>query len=123
MSLVDLAPQEALKTFFGFDEFKGEQEHAIQSVLDGRDTFVIMPTGGGKSMCYQLPALMMDGVALVISPLIAARRSGPGPSMMAARVLVRIRFLVFTAPIRRTRSEYELGNGSEATSAMPGWAK
>ncbi|MGB2469803.1 MAG: RecQ family ATP-dependent DNA helicase, partial [Flavobacteriales bacterium] len=75
MSLVDLAPQEALKTFFGFDEFKGEQEHAIQSVLDGRDTFVIMPTGGGKSMCYQLPALMMDGVALVISPLIALMKN------------------------------------------------
>ena len=56
MSLVELAPQEALKTFFGFDEFKGEQEKAILSVLEGRDTFVIMPTGGGKSMCYQLPA-------------------------------------------------------------------
>ena len=68
MSLMELAPNEALKTFFGFDEFKGEQEKAIQSVLAGRDTFVIMPTGGGKSMCYQLPALMMDGVALVISP-------------------------------------------------------
>ena len=75
MSLVELAPQEALKEFFGFDEFKGEQEKAIQSVLDGRDTFVIMPTGGGKSMCYQLPALMLDGVALVISPLIALMKN------------------------------------------------
>ena len=75
MSLVDLAPQEALKVCFGFDEFKGEQEKAIQSVLDGRDTFVIMPTGGGKSMCYQLPALMLDGVALVISPLIALMKN------------------------------------------------
>jgi ATP-dependent DNA helicase RecQ len=75
MSLVELAPQEALKDFFGFDEFKGEQEKAIRSVLDGRDTFVIMPTGGGKSMCYQLPALMMDGVALVISPLIALMKN------------------------------------------------
>ena len=75
MSLVELAPQEALKSFFGFDEFKGEQEKAIQSVLDGRDTFVIMPTGGGKSMCYQLPALMLDGVALVISPLIALMKN------------------------------------------------
>ena len=75
MSLVELAPQEALKTFFGFDEFKGEQEKAILSVLEGRDTFVIMPTGGGKSMCYQLPALMMDGVALVISPLIALMKN------------------------------------------------
>ena len=75
MSLMELAPNEALKTFFGFDEFKGEQEKAIQSVLAGRDTFVIMPTGGGKSMCYQLPALMMDGVALVISPLIALMKN------------------------------------------------
>ena len=75
MSLVEIAPQEALKEFFGFDEFKGEQEKAIQSVLEGRDTFVIMPTGGGKSMCYQLPALMMDGVALVISPLIALMKN------------------------------------------------
>jgi len=75
MSLVDVAPQEALKDFFGFDEFKGEQEKAILSVLEGRDTFVIMPTGGGKSMCYQLPALMMDGVALVISPLIALMKN------------------------------------------------
>ncbi|MDA0940830.1 MAG: ATP-dependent DNA helicase [Bacteroidetes bacterium] len=75
MSLVELAPQEALKEFFGFDEFKGEQEKAIRSVLDGRDTFVIMPTGGGKSMCYQLPALMLDGVALVISPLIALMKN------------------------------------------------
>ena len=70
-----MAPVEALKTFFGFDEFKGEQELAIQSVLDGRDTFVIMPTGGGKSMCYQLPALMSDGVALVVSPLIALMKN------------------------------------------------
>ncbi|MCH1588396.1 MAG: ATP-dependent DNA helicase, partial [Flavobacteriales bacterium] len=75
MSLMELAPNEALKTFFGFDEFKGEQEKAIQSVLAGRDTFVIMPTGGGKSMCYQLPALMMDGVALIISPLIALMKN------------------------------------------------
>ena len=70
-----MAPQEALKVCFGFDEFKGEQEKAIQSVLDGRDTFVIMPTGGGKSMCYQLPALMLDGVALVVSPLIALMKN------------------------------------------------
>jgi len=75
MSLVELAPEEALKEFFGFDEFKGEQEKAIRSVLDGRDTFVIMPTGGGKSMCYQLPALMLDGVTLVISPLIALMKN------------------------------------------------
>ncbi|MDA0728268.1 MAG: ATP-dependent DNA helicase [Bacteroidetes bacterium] len=75
MSLVEMAPSEALKRFFGFDEFKGEQEKAIQAVLEGHDTFVIMPTGGGKSMCYQLPALMLDGVALVVSPLIALMKN------------------------------------------------
>ena len=71
MSLADNTPKGALQKYFGFKEFKGKQEEAIQSVLEGRDTFVIMPTGGGKSLCYQLPALMLDGVALVVSPLIA----------------------------------------------------
>ena len=71
MSLIDETPKRALQKYFGFKEFKGKQEFAIQSVLDGKDTFVIMPTGGGKSLCYQLPALMLDGVALVVSPLIA----------------------------------------------------
>lgn len=64
-----------LKKFFGFNSFKGEQEHVIQSVLDQQDTFVIMPTGGGKSMCYQLPALIMDGTAIVVSPLIALMKN------------------------------------------------
>ncbi len=67
--------QSALQTYFGFDHFKGNQEEIIQSVLDGRDTFVIMPTGGGKSLCYQLPALMMDGTAIIISPLIALMKN------------------------------------------------
>ena len=66
---------EALQNYFGFDSFKGTQEEIIKSVIEGRDTFVIMPTGGGKSMCYQLPALMLDGVALVISPLIALMKN------------------------------------------------
>ena len=66
---------EALKTNFGFDTFKGNQEAIIRNLLDGKDTFVLMPTGGGKSLCYQLPSLMLDGTAIVISPLIALMKN------------------------------------------------
>ncbi len=66
---------EVLKKNFGFDTFKGDQEAVIKNLLDGNDTFVLMPTGGGKSLCYQLPSLIMDGTAIVISPLIALMKN------------------------------------------------
>lgn len=75
MTTTELAPKEALKKFFGFDGFKGAQEEIIENVLEGNDSFVIMPTGGGKSLCYQLPALMCSGTAIVVSPLIALMKN------------------------------------------------
>jgi ATP-dependent DNA helicase RecQ len=67
--------KDCLQEFFGFDSFKGEQEIIINNLLKGNDTFVIMPTGGGKSLCYQLPALMLPGTAIIISPLIALMKN------------------------------------------------
>jgi ATP-dependent DNA helicase RecQ len=67
--------QKALQEEFGFEKFKGQQEEIIKSVLSGRDTFVIMPTGGGKSLCYQLPAIISEGVAIIVSPLIALMKN------------------------------------------------
>ena len=66
---------QALQEHFGFDKFKGTQEKVIESLLAGHDTFVIMPTGGGKSLCYQLPAMVSEGVAIIVSPLIALMKN------------------------------------------------
>ncbi len=75
MQTVEAPLTDYLKKFFGFNTFKGEQEEIVQNVLDGNDTFVIMPTGGGKSLCYQLPALMSEGTAIIVSPLIALMKN------------------------------------------------
>lgn len=72
---IDIDLPKALQEHFGFEKFKGEQEQIIRSVLSGKDTFVIMPTGGGKSLCYQLPAIVSAGVAIIVSPLIALMKN------------------------------------------------
>src|SRR6185437_16598420 len=74
-SIVDPKLLVQLQEHFGFDGFKQEQQAIIQNVLNGKDTFVIMPTGGGKSLCYQLPAMMSEGVAIIVSPLIALMKN------------------------------------------------
>ena len=75
MQVVEQSIKASLQKYFGFSSFKGEQQEVIQNLLDGNNTFVIMPTGGGKSMCYQLPALMSKGTAIVVSPLIALMKN------------------------------------------------
>ena len=74
-SLVGCSLSEGLERFFGFNQFKGEQEEVMLSLMEGRNAFVIMPTGGGKSLCYQLPALLQEGTAIVVSPLIALMKN------------------------------------------------
>jgi ATP-dependent DNA helicase RecQ len=72
-NLIDLHKE--LKRYFGFNQFKGLQEQVIKSIVAKKNTFVIMPTGGGKSLCYQLPALIQEGTAIVVSPLIALMKN------------------------------------------------
>src|SRR5690606_33686370 len=75
MSITNTDLHSSLKKYFGFSKFKGLQEGVIENVMEGRDSFVIMPTGGGKSLCYQLPAIIKEGTAIVISPLIALMKN------------------------------------------------
>ena len=67
--------KESLRSYFGFDKFKGSQEEIIENLLEKRNTFVIMPTGGGKSLCYQLPSFLLPGTAVIVSPLIALMKN------------------------------------------------
>ena len=75
MEISSKSLHKALKSYFGFDGFKGLQKSVVTSILSKKDTFAVMPTGGGKSLCYQLPALMQDGTAIVVSPLIALMKN------------------------------------------------
>ncbi|MEG2071530.1 MAG: DEAD/DEAH box helicase, partial [Bacteroidales bacterium] len=75
MKSIEIDLYKELKKYFGFSQFKGLQEQVVNSIIDGNNTFVIMPTGGGKSLCYQLPALVLEGTAIVVSPLIALMKN------------------------------------------------
>ena len=94
-------PQDILKTYFGYDSFYEYQEEIIQNVIAGEDAFVLMPTGGGKSLCYQIPAMICPGVGIIISPLIALMQD----QVDALRQLgIRADFINSTLSIKEIRS-------------------
>jgi ATP-dependent DNA helicase RecQ len=76
-------PQQTPENYFGFREFREPQREIISEILSGRDVFVVMPTGVGKSLCYQLPAILMDGVTIVVSPLVALMKDQSGQPRLA----------------------------------------
>ncbi|MXY45976.1 MAG: RecQ family ATP-dependent DNA helicase [Chloroflexi bacterium] len=102
--------QELLKRYFGYDEFRPLQEEIIGSVLQKRDTLVIMPTGGGKSLCYQLPALKFDGITLVVSPLIALMKDQVDALKANGIAAEFINSTLTFAEIRRVQEQAHSGN-------------
>ena len=78
-----MTKEEALKTYFGYDAFRGGQEAVIDALLSGRDVMAVMPTGAGKSVCYQVPALLLPGITLVVSPLVSLMKDQVGALVQA----------------------------------------
>ena len=104
MSSKDYKLSSVLKHFFGFSNFRGLQEEVISTLLSGKDTFVIMPTGGGKSLCYQLPALLLNGTAIVVSPLIALMKNQV--QIVKDDIKNGITKLLYVAPESLTKQDY-----------------